>query len=187
MKSNLTQTIGTIEKSLVKISNSLPPLPKKVIDWLYENIWWIVAIVAALGALSVLSSIGWLGLLFTDLYMIMTRAHGPVGMGTPVLMMIGSVLFACLSIAATVVAGMAIVPLKEKQKRGWDLLFVASLISAVVAALFVLSSGWGLLPNLFNTALGLAIGWYFLFQIRSRYTAGPKKVSSKRSSSTSNK
>ena len=167
----MKKTIAALEKTLTKVSDGLPHLPKKVVDWLYENIWWIVAAVVGLSVLGALSS-RWLGLFVRDMY-------GLAGFGFVVgdfFVVLGMLGLTILAVAATVVAALAIMPLKEKQKRGWDLLFLGSLIGAVASIVSALFSGWFFLSNIVSAAVGLAISWYLLFELRGHYVA--KKPSS---------
>ena len=66
---------------------------------------------------------------------------------------------------------MAYNPLKAKAKRGWDLLFYASLLSVAysVVTLFIHGRGFG---SLVAGLIGTAIGWWILFQIRPAYLKG---------------
>lgn len=172
------KVVSDLETYLVKVSKGLPHLPKKVLDWLYENVWWIVAAGVGLSVLGALSSLHWFSLFLADINAIFGYGYrfGFDGFFT----ILGSLGWAVIMIAAIVASALAIMPLKEKKKRGWDLLFMSSLISAVGAILSALLSGWALLSNLFGAAIGLAIGWYFLFELRGHYaaktdTSSPKK------------
>ena len=77
---------------------------------------------------------------------------------------------------------MAIRPLREKQKKGWVLMFGVLLlgaVSAVVSALITLSV-FNFIQSIIFSALWLAISAYFLFEIRSEFahverSAGAKK------------
>lgn len=73
-------------------------------------------------------------------------------------------------IAEAVLYFMAYNPLKAKAKRGWDLLFYASLVSVVysVVTLFIHGRGVG---SMIGGLIGTAIGWWILFQIRPAYLA----------------
>ncbi|MBA2279564.1 hypothetical protein H0V99_03960 [Candidatus Saccharibacteria bacterium] len=66
--------------------------------------------------------------------------------------------------------------LKRREKSGWDLLFLASLINVVygVASLFI--DGRGGIGSLFFSLLGSAVGLWLLFETRSKYTGAGEKV-----------
>ena len=63
---------------------------------------------------------------------------------------------------------MAFAPLKLKAQRGWDLLFLASLINIVygVAQIFISGRGVG---DFILSLIGTAIGLYLLFQVKDYY------------------
>jgi hypothetical protein len=61
----------------------------------------------------------------------------------------------------------AALKLKEMSKVGWDLLFIASLVYLVYGILTIFA-GYGI--NIVAAVIGAAVTWFFLFQIRSRFT-----------------
>lgn len=71
---------------------------------------------------------------------------------------------------------MAFNPLREKLKRGWDLVFYAGLLSVAysIIAIFIDSQGFG---TFIGGIIGAAIGFWLLFQIRPAYS--DKKVTAK--------
>lgn len=77
-----------------------------------------------------------------------------------------------LAIAVLVIDGvillMAYPELKKKTSKGWDLLFLGSVINAVyaVVSLFIDDRGVG---SFIFSVLGSAIGFYLLFQVRDKY------------------
>ncbi|NCU39207.1 hypothetical protein EOL96_09370 [Candidatus Saccharibacteria bacterium] len=175
------KVVSDLESYLVKVSKKLPHLPKKFLDWLYENVWWLVLVGVVLSAVVIVSTIQWYGLFFADMFGIVGHGGGANAVG------LGIILSGVLGIIAVVVYGMAIMPLKEKRKRGWDLLFLASLISVAGSIVSALSSGWMVASNLLGVAIGLAIDWYFLFEIRGHYVSEAKssdKNSQEKTSST---
>jgi len=64
---------------------------------------------------------------------------------------------------------MAYAPLKARSRRGWDLLFLGSLINVVygIVAVFEPQRGIG---SLVFSLIGSAIGFYLLFQVREKYS-----------------
>ncbi|PID31041.1 hypothetical protein CSA80_00330 [Candidatus Saccharibacteria bacterium] len=77
---------------------------------------------------------------------------------------------------------MAYNPLKARLKRGWDLLFYASLVSLAYSAVTLFVDGRGFGSLLFGL-VGTAIGWWLLFQVRPAYAAkaaAPKKTAPKK-------
>lgn len=73
---------------------------------------------------------------------------------------------------------MAYSPLKNRQRRGWDLVFLVMLLQVVYAIATVFIDGRGIGSFIFNL-LGAAVGFYFLFQIRDHYK-GAKAESAKK-------
>lgn len=78
-----------------------------------------------------------------------------------------------LLVAEAVMMFMAYSGLKEKQKRGWNLLFWASLLSLVVGLAQLFAYGFG---GLLSYLLGSAVGLYLLFQVRSYYNGAAMPV-----------
>ena len=64
------------------------------------------------------------------------------------------------SLASIVVELFAVKGLLSRTKRGWTLVFYASIISLLGSVLAL---------NIVNGILGAVIGWYFLFQVKDKY------------------
>ncbi|MDB5165848.1 MAG: hypothetical protein JWM00_738 [Candidatus Saccharibacteria bacterium] len=137
--------------------------------WLSENVWWIVLIGVIAGALSIIASVQ--AFLWAEqvsrqyresvLYYGITPTVNDSMAMTVVWV---SVLF---YVAVIVLELLAISPLRARKKRGWNLLFLAMLVSAISGVVIaVLQTSVG---SLLGTALGLAIGGYFLFEIHSHF------------------
>lgn len=72
-----------------------------------------------------------------------------------------------LLVVEAVVSFMAFSPLKDKKKRGWDLMFWLALLNVAYAVVYLIAA-----PNIMQfvfSLLGSALGLYLLFQIRSYY------------------
>lgn len=63
---------------------------------------------------------------------------------------------------------MAVAPLRARQARGWDLLFLGSLLNVLYAfvSLFIEGRGAG---SFILSLLGSAVGFYLLFQVKSKF------------------
>lgn len=73
-----------------------------------------------------------------------------------------------LLLAEAVVMFMAFAPLQARKKRGWDLLFWASLLNVVYAVVYLVAR-----PDVMQFVffvLGSVVSLYVLFQVRSGYT-----------------
>ncbi len=152
----------------------VPHLPSDAQKWIAENVWWlaIVSVVASvIGIFTIIGAIITYVTLFGAVsgFYATTQAY-PGGWIAASLV---SLLFI---IATTVIITMSISPLQNRQKKGWKLLFMAlvvSAISSIVGAVLSLSVG-GFIFGIIFGALGVAIGAYFLFEIRSYFVASAK-------------
>lgn len=154
---------------------NMPHLPATGQKWLAQNAWWLVLIWVILGAFGIFSL-----LMVTFFAGAFLTGFGPVGAVVGGLALIAVIVALLFSIVNVVLGAMAINPLKMMQKKGWTLLFVVALInvaSEVIAFLLdfnVFALVWGL--------LFVAIGAYFLFEVRSQFNgikADRKKVAAK--------
>lgn len=73
-----------------------------------------------------------------------------------------------LLVVEAVLMLMAYGPLQKRERRGWDLIFLVSVVQVLYAVVSVFVYGNGVGSLLLNL-LGAAIGFYFLFQIRGHY------------------
>jgi hypothetical protein len=63
----------------------------------------------------------------------------------------------------------AYTPLREHRKAGWDLLFYAEL-TYVAYAIITLLTDYDVVGHFISAAIGIAVSFYILFQVRSLYT-----------------
>lgn len=82
------------------------------------------------------------------------------------------VIFFSIAILAVqaVILLMAYGPLRARERKGWDLLFLVALSQVVYSVLAAFIDGRGFGSLVFGL-IGAAIGFYFLFQIREFYGA----------------
>lgn len=159
--------LKSLEMSLVKATKDLPHLPKGVTTWLVENAWWLVLIGVVIGVLAVFPMIGtvmfiggvsavYLGVSYSGMYLVSSWIS-----------------LAALT-ATIIIEAMAIQPLKVKQKRGWNLLFAASLLGIVgsLVSAFIVGNIFG---GIFTAAITAAISMYVLFELRPHYVGAPVK------------
>lgn len=170
-------SIKQIENSLSDIFKGLPPLPSSTKETL-AKIWpWlaliggIIQLLAAWGLYQLTNYVNRINDLANSLSAYYTGQAA--GLSSTDKMVI------YLSIAVLVVDAvlllMAYPHLKTRSRRGWDLLFLASLINLVYAVLqiFTYNRGFG---SFIGSLIGSAIGFYLLFQVREKY--GSKKTAS---------
>lgn len=163
------EVLAKLERTVLGWIKGIPHLPANVRKWLGTNIWWIVVISVVLGG------IGLLGLLMTLFGTIAT-------LGTPFAAYYVSSTFIAWTIVTTIVSlvflalevlllAFAITPLKEKQKKGWVLLFATWLLGAiavVVNAILTLNP-LTFVVNIIFGVLWLAVTGYFLFEIHNQF------------------
>ena len=164
------KALAPLEKSLASATKDLPHLPKGLRDWLVENAWWLTLIGVVLGAIAAFQLVG--ALIFVAG---LTAAY--LGAGYGALYIPSVVVSMAVLIATIVIEAMAIQPLKAKQKRGWDLVFLASVVS-IVGSLVGSVIGGNIFGGIFMAAVSAVIGVYVLFELRPHYL-GEKRASEK--------
>jgi hypothetical protein len=163
------ETINSLEKKLVEVNKTLPQIPesgKKVLaDWF----WVLLVIGVVVGVMGILTILG-IGasgsLLLTGL-----------GAGAYVAATLWpSIVFGVIGMAIVIVIeAMAIGPAKNKEHRGWQLVFIAVLLQFVISVLqnIFINDYTSVLGSL----IGLAIGLYLLVQVHSYFIKGGHVVS----------
>lgn len=168
------KSINKLEKIIAGWLKSAPHLPEKARKWIAINVWWleliglIIMIIAGLTLIGLLTAA--LGLSATII-----GAYGyPIVYNG--LAITATVLSLGLIIISVAIMALAISPLKALKKRGWDFLFITLLVncaSVIISAIFSFS-----ISSLFSGAVGVVVGAYLLFEIRSFFVA--VKTSSKK-------
>lgn len=156
------ELLHSLESKIADVAKGLPHLPKEFSKWLADNAWWLTLIGVVLGVLAIFPLLA--GTIFVSSVVSVYDVYYPARSGA-----IQASLWASLGFYVLLVAieALAISPLKGHKKLGWDLLFLAVLVSAifsVVNAVITYSAG-----ALLGGAIGLAIGLYVLFEIRSHF------------------
>jgi len=151
------QQLSGLENSLGALFKGLPHLPKDWRHWLADNAWWLVLIGVLLGCLAILSLIPVvLGItIFTGII---------AGPAAGALVIITGIVNMAVLVISVALEAMAITPLKVKQKRGWDLLFLVSLVTFTGAALNALITGN--VNHIIGLVVGTLVGLYVLFEVR---------------------
>lgn len=161
--------LAKLERAVHKWFKGLPHLPVAGRKWLGENVWWLVLIVAVISALSVLFQL--VGVL-ANLSLLGAPALSYYAAGSFVAW---SIVLGLVSIVFTALIGLimalAITPLKNKQKKGWVLLFAGLLVNAIwVVINAVLSlSVFSFIVSILFGALFLAVAAYFVFEIHGEF------------------
>ncbi|MEI7917925.1 MAG: hypothetical protein WCH58_00920 [Candidatus Saccharibacteria bacterium] len=160
------ESIKKLEDQIEKILKPLPHLPADARKWLGTNIWWLTIIGVVIDGFALLSIYNAATVLdkFANFY----SAIGVSNVSGWTAPLVSSL--ALLAVTAVLMA-MAISPLKESKKKGWDLLFLAAIVgvlSSVVSAVLNFSAG-GIVSSLIGAAFSAAVSAYFLFEIRSQF------------------
>lgn len=158
-----------LEHTVLRWFKGIPHLPASVQKWIGDNVWWIAAIATVLTAISTLwLLVSVLGSLSTLASPIVTFYVSTTFVAWVIIKSSIALLFVALE---CVLLATAIVPLKEKQKKGWVLLFAAWLVSAVSVVInsIVTLNPLGFITNLILGGLWTAVFAYFLFEIHGRF------------------
>ena len=161
--------LNKIEKTVFGWFKTVPDLPAGGRKWLGDNAWWIVLIGAILTVLAVLGTLSTITTRMSLLGSIAATYY--VSSATTSWLIVADFVSLGFMILQAILLFMAIQPLKEKQKKGWVLLFASWLLSAiavVVNAVLGLSI-FGFFFAVIFGAVGLAITGYFLFEIHGQF------------------
>lgn len=159
-----TQLAG-VEKWAYDTFNTNNPvkLPEGARKWIAENAWWLAAVVG------VLTLIGAYQMWYLVNYSALSHDLRAIGLQGAV---VSGGLWWYILLGITVLEGVALlvaVPkLKAMQKAGWNLLFYLSLLGIALGIVSVLTPGYGV-GSLIGAAIGVAISWTILMQIRDRF------------------
>ncbi|MDB5162742.1 MAG: hypothetical protein JWO54_427 [Candidatus Saccharibacteria bacterium] len=161
--------LNKLEKTVFGWFKSVPDLPNEARKWLSENAWWIVVIGLILTVLSILGNLSNLSSL-VSLMDSPAAAYfvSPAITTWNIITIIVSLFFLLLE---AILLAFAIQPLKERQKKGWVLLFATwllGIVALVVGAFLGLSVINFIISVLFG-AVWVAVSGYFLFEIHGQF------------------
>ena len=151
------QQLAGLEDGLNTFFKGLPHLPKEWRHWLADNIWWLVLIGVVLGAFGILG-------LVPAVLGISIFAGIVAGPAAGALVIITGIVNMAVLVVSVALEAMAVTPLKAKQKRGWDLLFLVSLFAFAGAVLNAIITGN--VGHILGILAGTLIGLYLLFEVR---------------------
>lgn len=159
------------EKSLDGLFKDLPPLPKNAKDTIVNVMPWISLVFGILQVLAAYS-VWRLADLTNRLADVADFYAASAGVsGTHLSSLDKSVIYLGAVVLAVegVIGIMAYKALVARQRRGWDLLFLAALINIAYAVISIFINGRGF-GDFLLSLIGSALGFYLLFQIKSAYT-----------------
>jgi hypothetical protein len=168
------ESIHKLENTIEGWLKPFPHLPADWRKWISENVWWIVLVGVILSVIVVMMTIGMIMTAVAAIgaaNTVVTSTFGTIGVNVAQVYTgwwyIATIISVVSLVVTIIIEAMAISPLKVLNKKGWDLMFIAYLIGialSVVSAVLTLT-----IINLIGTAIGAAIGAYFLFEIRSHF------------------
>lgn len=163
------ETVKSIEKQLVDVNKGLPKLPTGFTKWLANYGWLLVLIGVVLSVMSLIALVPLLLIAF-GIIGVFDAQYGYVGYDVASQLGWLSTSISVISLLVVLyLEAIAISPLKAKKYRGWELIFIANLISlglSIIGSIIALqfaSIVWALFLS--------AIGFYVLFQIRPHFVA----------------
>ncbi len=137
-----------LESSLEDVFKKLPPLPANATETLFKITPWIALIFGVLGVLLSISALSALSFL------------APIAAVGGVAQNIGLGMIATVGwLISSAIMIMAYPGLKAGKMSGWTLLFWAEVVSAATSIIGI---------NI-GSVIGAAIGFYLIFQIKSKY------------------
>ena len=163
-----TQPAG-LEKMLDGLFKKIDlKLPESATKWLSSNVWWLTAIGGVLSLWSAWSfwRVGHLTDKLVDWANEISKMYGV----TTAVHHLGVLWYVSLAviIVQAVILLLAVMPLKEQKKVGWNWLFYGMLVSIIAGVVELFVPGYGF-ASLFGFAIGSFIGGFFLFQLRAHF------------------
>lgn len=177
----LVRVVQNLESRLEKLFKNLPALPKSAKETLVQ-IWpWLALFggLLQLAAAWTLKGLTDTASSYIDLANKVSVAYGGKTTGLSAVDRGVVYLGIMMLVVDAVIMLIAFSPLKERLRRGWDLLFLASVANVIYAVLSLFVSGKGF-GSFVGGLLGSAIGFYLLYQVKPLYsikvtTTGPKR------------
>jgi hypothetical protein len=150
-KKDLKNILVQLEEKLVEVSKKLPQLPDSIGEFLVKYGPYLMIIALVMGAIGLLTTFG-----------IVASVNPLIKAGYGYGYRYGShfSIYGIVQLISMVLMAIAIPGLLKRTKSAWNLMFYASLITLV---------SYLLTMNLGSLVIGMAINWYFLFQIRKFY------------------
>lgn len=170
--------VKPIEQALLPLFKGFPSLPEGARKTLVK-IWPVLAMV--FGILQLLAAYGLWNLGHSANQLVNYANEWSVATGngvvTPTLGIFYYLGLAVLVIDAVILL-LAAAPLNARQKKGWDLLLLGSVLNLVYGVVILFDSYYGGVGSLLSTLVGSVIGFYLLFQVRDYYTGAKSATAS---------
>ena len=148
---DLKNILVQLEEKLVDFSKKLPQLPDSVGEFLVKYGPYLMIVGLIMGVFGLLTTFG-----------LMAAFNPLASVGYAYGYRYGAhfSLYGLVELVSMVLMAIAIPGLLKRTKTAWNLMFYASLVMAIS---YLISM------NLGSLVIGMAINWYFLFQIRKFY------------------
>jgi len=161
--------LNKLEKTVFGWFKAVPDLPANGRKWLGDNVWWIVLIGAILTGFGVLGALASIATLVSVFGTVAASYYATTTITTWAI--VTSIIGLVFSVLEVVLLAVAIQPLKEKQKKGWVLLFATWLLGgiAVVVNSILSLNPIGFTIGILFGALWIAVTGYFLFEIHGQF------------------
>lgn len=167
--------VKTLETQLEEVFKNAPPLPENAKKSLV-NAWpWIALVFGVLQLLAALSL--WGIVTAAERAINVANTYSMIYSGQAIGLSAGDKTIIFLAVAMLLVDAVILLKaypeLKKHSRKGWDLLFLASLLNAVYAVVTLFINQRGVGGFLFSL-IGSAIGFYLLFQVKAKYGSAKK-------------
>lgn len=163
------KVIADIENWMAEVFKSLPQFSKKNKE-LFVQAWpWVALVFGGLQVLSLFGAWGVIREVQRREAFLTFLGEGSYGAGAAIMY----VSFA-LSVVSAVMLLVAYAPLRARARRGWQLLFVVTLINAFSGLLALFIYGQGIGVAVLNVVVAAFI-FYLLIQVRDEYKKTPVK------------
>ena len=165
---NRVQKLESLTESWLR---PLPHLPSSFRKWLADNAWWLAVITAFVSAVAALAALNGIFSYISYVGNADSYAGFYVTAPNPTSWLLSSLLGLIYFAAVTVLLARAATPLKEHQRRGWDMVFIVLVLGAaklVLDALFSFSF-FGFIFAIIFGWIWVAIAAYLLFEVRSYF------------------
>jgi len=166
------ELVRKIENKMSDWFKGLPPLPEGGREGLAKAFPWIALVIgilqliAAWGLWNLTRTVDALNTYVNTYYQAATGTTASIGLSSTDKMVIYIGLI--VLVIDAVILLLAFSPLSKRIRRGWDLLFLSALINLVYAVVSIFINGRGFVSFIFSL-LGSALGFYLLFQVKSKY------------------
>ena len=149
----IEKNLGVVEKQFASVFDKAPHVPQGFKDFLVAIAPWLALIFGVLGLVSILGA-GMLG-------MLMSMSFLQSGM-------MGAMFFVSLvaGLLVSLLDLMAFGPLRKREKKGWNYIFLGQLVSLVAA---IINVAVGLGSGIAIQIVMMLVGFWLLFEVRGMY------------------